>query len=245
MEKNIENKEYVKLLIISALLGVFGIDRIYLKKYKTGILKFALLLVAIFISSIQTIAIIATVVWWLIDFGAIESGRMKDASGKGIKRVGKRTPLMIILLVFVFMGGIDIIQLTLTISPFEEKTIREIEEVIHTAHVETIITIAEEMNYRIDERQAEYMRNVAKGTVELDLEKSLKEEEILVEIVNSWARECIECQAYIETDQEKLLELWFEKVYFQILLEEVERHLGRSLEEKEYFLIGEAWERNF
>ncbi|WP_106420576.1 TM2 domain-containing protein [Salinicola tamaricis] len=76
------NKNRLVALILSMWFGVFGIDRFYLGKWKTGILK-ALTLGGLFI-------------WWFIDCAVLlfdaflfslgkERGMVKDAKGKELK----------------------------------------------------------------------------------------------------------------------------------------------------------------
>ncbi|WP_198651219.1 TM2 domain-containing protein [Salinicola sp. CPA57] len=78
----IGKKNRIVALILSMFLGVFGVDRFYLGKWKSGLLK-ALTLGGLFL-------------WWFIDgamllFDAFfyslgkEKGMMKDAKGRELK----------------------------------------------------------------------------------------------------------------------------------------------------------------
>jgi TM2 domain-containing membrane protein YozV len=70
---NIREKDKSTALILSILLGAFGVDRFYLGKVGTGILK---LIVTIF-----TFGLFAWV-WWLIDIILIATDSMHDGWGR-------------------------------------------------------------------------------------------------------------------------------------------------------------------
>jgi TM2 domain-containing membrane protein YozV len=69
------NKSFTTALLLSIFLGVFGIDRFYLGKIGTGILK---LLVTIF-----TFGLFAWV-WWIVDIVLIASGSMTDKNSQAL-----------------------------------------------------------------------------------------------------------------------------------------------------------------
>ena len=62
------DKDFVVLVLLSVLVGGLGIDRFYLGKYGTGILKL--------------ITLGGLGLWWLIDLILIVMGKMTDAEGK-------------------------------------------------------------------------------------------------------------------------------------------------------------------
>ena len=72
--ENVSNKSWVLLLLLSIFLGSLGIDRFYLGKVGTGILKL--------------ITFGGLGLWWLIDIIFIVMGRMRDSSGLAVKSVG-------------------------------------------------------------------------------------------------------------------------------------------------------------
>ncbi len=65
------DKDFTVLVIVSILIGAFGIDRFYLGKYGTGFLKL--------------ITIGGFGIWWLIDILLILFGKMKDSEGRIVK----------------------------------------------------------------------------------------------------------------------------------------------------------------
>ena len=67
------NKSFTTALLLSIFLGVFGIDRFYLNKVGTGLLKLAI--------TIFTLGLFAWI-WWLIDIILIASGSMTDKNGQ-------------------------------------------------------------------------------------------------------------------------------------------------------------------
>ena len=71
------NKSFTTTLLLSIFLGTFGVDRFYLGKVGTGILK---LLITIF-----TFGLFAWI-WWLVDILLIASGNMTDNQGNKLVR---------------------------------------------------------------------------------------------------------------------------------------------------------------
>jgi TM2 domain-containing membrane protein YozV len=63
-----ENKNWLAALLLSIFVGVFGVDRFYLGKIGTGILKL--------------ITFGGLGIWWVIDLVLIASGNMKDSKGR-------------------------------------------------------------------------------------------------------------------------------------------------------------------
>ena len=72
--ENVSNKSWVLLLLLSIFLGSLGIDRFYLGKVGTGILKL--------------VTFGGLGLWWLIDIILVVMGRMRDSSGLAVKSVG-------------------------------------------------------------------------------------------------------------------------------------------------------------
>ncbi|MEK6940615.1 MAG: TM2 domain-containing protein [Nanoarchaeota archaeon] len=62
-------------LILSILLGYLGVDRFYLGKIGTGILK--LLLTAVYGAGL---------IWWVVDIFLIATDKMTDKNGKPLKK---------------------------------------------------------------------------------------------------------------------------------------------------------------
>jgi TM2 domain-containing membrane protein YozV len=85
----VSDKNYVVALIISYLVGYFGVDRFYVGKIGTGILK------------LLTFGGLG--IWWLIDFLLIGIGKFKDKKGlplDGFDTAGKiGSPIAIVLFV--------------------------------------------------------------------------------------------------------------------------------------------------
>ncbi|MCY4576852.1 MAG: TM2 domain-containing protein [Candidatus Kaiserbacteria bacterium] len=68
------DKSFIILLLLSIFLGTLGIDRFYLGKIGTGILK-------LFTAG-------GLGVWYLIDLIIIATGNMKDADGQVVSSAG-------------------------------------------------------------------------------------------------------------------------------------------------------------
>ena len=71
------DKNFIILLLLSIFIGGLGIDRFYIGKIGTGILKL--------------ITFGGFGIWWLIDLIVIVSGNMKDAEGRVVRSAGKVT----------------------------------------------------------------------------------------------------------------------------------------------------------
>ena len=69
---NTGDKDWLVTLILSILVGGLGIDRFYLGKVGTGILKL--------------ITFGGFGIWWVIDIILIVTGSMKDSEGKELVR---------------------------------------------------------------------------------------------------------------------------------------------------------------
>lgn len=66
-------KQFMVALLLSIFLGVLGIDRFYLNKVGTGLLKLAI--------TILTLGLLSWI-WWLVDIILIASGSMTDKQGR-------------------------------------------------------------------------------------------------------------------------------------------------------------------
>jgi len=73
-KQSVSSKNYSTLLILSILLGLFGVDRFYVGKIGTGILKF--------------ITCGGCYVWWIIDIISVVKGKFTDKNGNTIKKIG-------------------------------------------------------------------------------------------------------------------------------------------------------------
>ena len=68
------DKSFIILILLSIFLGSLGIDRFYLGKIGTGILKL--------------ITFGGFGIWWLIDLIIVVSGKMKDSDGRVVSNSG-------------------------------------------------------------------------------------------------------------------------------------------------------------
>ena len=68
------DKSFIILLLLSIFLGSLGIDRFYIGKIGTGILKL--------------ITFGGIGIWWLVDLIIIVSGKMKDKGGLVVSSTG-------------------------------------------------------------------------------------------------------------------------------------------------------------
>jgi TM2 domain-containing membrane protein YozV len=66
-------RSWIVALLLSVFLGSLGVDRFYLGKIGTGILKL--------------ITLGGLGIWWLIDVILIATGTMRDANGRLLNRV--------------------------------------------------------------------------------------------------------------------------------------------------------------
>lgn len=66
-------KNFTTALLLSVFLGGMGVDRFYLGKVGTGLLKLAI--------SLFTLGLLGWI-WWLIDIILIASGSMTDSDGR-------------------------------------------------------------------------------------------------------------------------------------------------------------------
>lgn len=69
-------KSWIATLLLSIFLGEFGIDRFYLGKVGTGILKL--------------ITLGGLGIWWLVDLIFVIAGAMKDKQGLLVKNIPGR-----------------------------------------------------------------------------------------------------------------------------------------------------------
>ena len=77
IDTNVPPKKFLTVLLLSIFLGAFGVDRFYLGKVGTGILK---LIITVF-----TLGLLSGV-WWLIDIIVIAAGSMRDEYGRELER---------------------------------------------------------------------------------------------------------------------------------------------------------------
>jgi len=76
-QKTETNAEWLAVLLLSVFLGAFGVDRFYVGKTKSGIIKLLL--------SVCSLGFLAWV-WWIIDIVSIVLEKFTDAQGNVIKR---------------------------------------------------------------------------------------------------------------------------------------------------------------
>jgi TM2 domain-containing membrane protein YozV len=81
------SRSWVVLLLLSLFLGGVGVDRMYVGKYGTGLLKFGLNIVGFLTTFIFIGFLILPVVWiWmLVDFILIVCGKFTDKEGRLVK----------------------------------------------------------------------------------------------------------------------------------------------------------------
>ena len=85
-------KSFVATWLLSLLLGYFGIDRFYLGKIGTGILKL--------------ITVGGLGIWYLIDLIIVLAGTQTDSQGRPLEGYQKhKTVAIIISIVFVLVFG--------------------------------------------------------------------------------------------------------------------------------------------
>jgi len=72
----VAKRDWTVLLLLSIFLGVFGVDRFYVGKTGTGVLK---LLVTVF-----SLGIVGWI-WWIVDIILIVTGKFTDSNGNVIK----------------------------------------------------------------------------------------------------------------------------------------------------------------
>jgi hypothetical protein len=99
----VSDKNYVVALIISYLVGYFGVDRFYVGKIGTGILK------------LLTFGGLG--IWWLIDFLLIGIGKFKDKKGLKLSgydtagHIGKPVALVLVIVNIVIVPFVFLIVL--------------------------------------------------------------------------------------------------------------------------------------
>ncbi|MEJ1087265.1 TM2 domain-containing protein [Microbacterium sp. Mu-80] len=91
---NGEGKQFVVTWLLSLLLGVFGVDRFYLGKVGTGLLK------------LLTLGGLG--IWWLVDLILILAGAMRDKAGRPLEGYDKtKLVAWIVTGVLVLVGAIS------------------------------------------------------------------------------------------------------------------------------------------
>lgn len=74
----LSNKNWSTALLLSILLGIFGVDRFYVGRTGLGILKL--------------LTFGGYFVWWVIDVILLLQGRMKDDLGRLVRKPERRWP---------------------------------------------------------------------------------------------------------------------------------------------------------
>ncbi len=75
-QRGLSTKSWGTTLLLSILLGVFGVDRFYVGRTGLGVLKL--------------ITFGGYFIWWVIDVRLLLQGRMKDDLGRLVRRPQKR-----------------------------------------------------------------------------------------------------------------------------------------------------------
>lgn len=75
-QRAVSNKSWKTALVLSILLGTFGVDRFYIGRTGLGALKL--------------ITFGGYIIWWLIDVILLLQGRMKDDLGRWVERPEKK-----------------------------------------------------------------------------------------------------------------------------------------------------------
>ncbi|MCL2464172.1 MAG: TM2 domain-containing protein [Micrococcales bacterium] len=87
-------KSFIVTWILSYLLGSFGVDRFYLGKIGTGVLKL--------------ITLGGFGIWTLIDLIIVLAGRARDSAGAPLKGYAEHKTVAIVITVVVFVGTLII-----------------------------------------------------------------------------------------------------------------------------------------
>ncbi len=94
-QQPVRQKDYLVAVLLSFFVGMYGVDRFYLGKIPTGILKL--------------LTLGGFCVWYLIDMIRITYGKTKDAKGNPLKGVDQPHPvaraLITLYVVFQIVGG--------------------------------------------------------------------------------------------------------------------------------------------
>lgn len=103
------DKEFIPLFLLSYLVGSLGVDRFYMGKTVSGILKL--------------ITFGGLGVWWLIDFTMVCFGKMKDKQGRPVVDYDRHKSwarivgiVLLIINLFIFLGIIAVFALSATSS---------------------------------------------------------------------------------------------------------------------------------
>jgi len=73
-QPDISSKDWLATLLLSIFAGALGIDRFYIGRWKSAILKLVLCF------------FVVGLIWWIFDIIWIAEGRMRDKEGKFIRR---------------------------------------------------------------------------------------------------------------------------------------------------------------
>ena len=84
------DKNWAVAVLLSALVGYLGADRLYL-----GYMESA---------AVKLLTLGGLGIWWLVDFISLVSGRLPDADGYKLKREIRWTPGLVVLILLVVVG---------------------------------------------------------------------------------------------------------------------------------------------
>lgn len=88
-QPQVSNEKKITLLLLCWLVGIFGVHRFYIGKYRSGGLQLACLGLAVLwgvleVKPLAAIPGIVLLLWWVIDVLLIIMGKFTDKEGKPV-----------------------------------------------------------------------------------------------------------------------------------------------------------------